>query len=793
MKIRHRIILMVVLTLAAVVGVGAYTLSQSRHNAAQVKSVTEGVVPSAMASADMVSYLKDVQLTTLSLVTAPDTTIATQIKEQLGVQKERLSDALEVQFGKASNDTQQGLVTQARESLANYYESIDQCADLTIAGQRKMAEALLFATVAQYQREMVSIVDTLRVEKVRAKDEAILSMNKTLDETASGIQIVTLSALLLLSATGVMLYRRVVLPIGRMQEAMSDIAGTQDFSRRVRVESKDEIGQSNAAFNVMIAKIEESSSQLREKTNDIQSMLQNLPQGILTVTASQTVHAEYSAHLESILETADIAGRNYAELLFSSTNLGADALAQVEAAVGASVGEDEMNFEFNSHLLVGEVEKAMGDGRVKILELNWSPVSGDHDMVDRLLVCIRDVTELRKLQAETGEQKRELEIIGEILAVTQEKFHEFIAGALRFIDENEQLIRDNASRNLDVIGQLFRNMHTIKGNARTYGLRHLTDLVHTTEQSYDEQRKERPKFAWDQATLLGELTQVRTLVEHYARINEVNLGRKGPGRRGDPERYLLVDRDQIQSTLRQLEHVNVGSLDELVAARDAVHRVLRLIGTEPLEKTLSGVVESIPSLARELGKIPPMITIDDGELYLRTQASATIKNTFMHLLRNSMDHGIETPDERREAGKQPAGTIRVTMSHETGELKLRLSDDGRGLALARIRRIALERGLCAPDASDNDTVAAHYIMLPGFSTASQVTEVSGRGVGMDAVKDFLKRDGGRIEIHLLGGQEGDAFRPFEFVLSLPANYAVHAAASPEDSARDNPQVRSAVA
>jgi len=279
----------------------------------------------------------------------------------------------------------------------------------------------------------------------------------------------------------------------------------------------DEIGRSIVAFNLMIQQIQQSSALLKQKTTDMQAMLQNMPQGILTITGGNRVHPEYSAYLETIFETKDIAGRDMMELVFSNTNLGADALSQVAAAASACIDEDAMNFAFNKHLLADEASK----------------------------------------------QKRELEIIGEILAITQEKFYEFITSSLKFVDENEGLIRENPEHNAEAINKLFRNMHTIKGNARTYGLRHLTNLIHEAEQAYAELRKPHPDIVWDQATLMDALFSVRIMLEHYASINEVSLGRKGPGRRGGVEHFLMVDKHQIQEAIQRLEHANTGNLHEL--------------------------------------------------------------------------------------------------------------------------------------------------------------------------------------------------------------------------------------
>lgn len=773
MSLRHRIALLITLAFVAILSIGGYSILQSRSNAAEVKIVTEKVVPSALASSDLVSLLKDVQLTTITLVTAPDTTVAAQARDTLTLQKAQLKKSLDQQFFQANNATQRGLLQQAREGIEDYFAAIDDTAQFKLAGQTELAEASLFAGVAQYQRELGQIIDTLRIEKNRTKDSSITTLNQNLARTLSTISIISVVALLLLAIAGVLLYRQIARPISRMQAMMSEIASNQDFTRRVPVEQKDEIGQSIMAFNSMIEKIQQSSEQLKQKTADIQTMLQNIPQGILTIVGNNLIHPEYSAHLESILETRNIAGCGVMKLVFENTNLGSDALAQIEAATGACIGEDEMNFAFNEHLLVGEIDKRFPDGSTKTLDLNWSPITNDQGVIVRLLLCIRDVTELRKLAAEASKQKRELEIIGEILAVTQEKFHEFISSAIRFVDENELIIRQHPESDSTAVAQLFRNMHTIKGNARTYGLRHLTDRVHEAEHTYDALRQSRPDLVWDQTMLLDELADVRNLVEYYAHINETSLGRKGPGRRGNVERYLMVDREHIQQTIQRLERINTSNLHELVAARDAVRKTLRLLGTEPVCDMLSGVLESLPALASELGKEVPNVIIEDNGYVIRNQAGGLLKNVFMHLVRNALDHGIERPAIRAAINKPAAGRIYLRLAVEKNRLQMYLSDDGRGLALARIRQIAIDKGLIRADDRPTDQELAQLIFHPGFSTAEQVTGISGRGVGMDAVKAFLKREHGDIEIRFLDQAEGESFRLFETVINLPDSFAEH--------------------
>jgi two-component system, chemotaxis family, sensor kinase CheA len=773
MTIRHRITLLVTLMLVALLAIGGYAVYQTRHSASEVRQVTEGVVPSALASADLVSQVKDVQLATMTLVYAPDGNVVAEAQADLKAKQTSLQQALALQAKNAHSHAQVGLVEQARDSLANYFSAIDDTAKMKAAGKNELAQAYLFANVAQYRDELEGIVETLRVEKNREKDEAITALNSTLATTTTAIAIVTGIAIVLLTLVGFMLYRQITRPLSRMQAMMSEIASSQDFTRRVPVGRMDEIGRSIVAFNGMIERIQENSALLKQKTADIHAMLQNMQQGILTVVDGAVVHAEYSAYLEAIFETTDIAGRSLMDLVFSDTDLGADVRSQVEAASHACLGEDSINFEFNQHLLVGEISKHMPDGRVKILDLSWSAITDESDTIVRLMLCVRDVTELRQLATEASEQKRRLEMIGEILAVSQEKFHAFIESSADFISENERIIRQHSESDSAAIAELFRNMHTIKGNARTYNLQYLTDVVHETEQSYHALRQPDAQQTWNQESLVLELGRVKDAVETYATINEVSLGRKGPGRHGNSvEQYLTIDIQHIEASLRQLEAANPGNLAELVSMRDAVRQTLRLLGTESIGEALAGVLESLPSLAKELGKEAPVVRIRDHGYRLRSQAGSTMRNVFMHLLRNSMDHGIETAEVRSAHGKALTGTIEIEAGIREGTVQITLSDDGRGLALGRIRSIAVEKGLINHDDRPADEAIADLIFHPGFSTADTVTEVSGRGVGMDAVREFLEREHASIELRFTDAREGAEFRQFQTVICLPENLAV---------------------
>lgn len=575
--------------------------------------------------------------------------------------------------------------------------------------------------------------------------------------------------------------------IMRGLRGLSDAVGTMaagDLAARVEVTTKDELGDVGQRFNEMAGKLAQRTAELAEKTHHIHGMLQSLPQGVMTITQGLLIHPEYSAYLKTILETESIAGLPALELVCRGADVGADSMAQQYATLSACLGEDRMNFDFNAHLLLTEIQKVMPDGRTKTLELLWAPICDDADIVEKIMLSVRDVTHLRALEAEAQHQKRELELIGQVLKVNQEKFQNFIDSARGFIAQNRELLTQSKRMSPELITQLFRNMHTIKGNARTYGLLHMTNAAHEAEQAYDEHRND-PTLALDPQKLLEQLALVEQKLEEYAHVNGHVLGRQGNGRQGDAEKYITIERARLAGIMQQLNAYHLESVrpETLVALVEDLKHELALLDTEAVPQVLGGVLESLPSLAKELGKAAPTIRINDQGIVVKHQLSDVLRNVFMHLYRNSLDHGIEPSEVRESLGKPATGSIHLNVALKPEGVQFDLYDDGKGLALGAIRAKGIERGLLAKEAPIDDQKVANLIFAAGFSTAKKVTEVSGRGVGMDAVQAFLKREGGRIELILTDTQQGAEYRHFITRVTLPAHYAIDSVRHPAEPKR----------
>jgi len=266
-------------------------------------------------------------------------------------------------------------------------------------------------------------------------------------------------------------------------------------------------------------------------------------------------------------------------------------------------------------------------------------------------------------------------------------------------------------------------------------------------------------------------------VRHLGEI----LTEKGTVKHAAVQDALQVQAEARASALSESNiRVDVGLLDklmnlvgELVLARNQILQFsttqqdtsflntsqrLNLITTELQEgvmktrmQPIGNIWSKFPRVVRDLatacGK-QVNIEMEGKETELDKTIIESIKDPLTHLVRNAIDHGIESPEERLAAGKPPEGRLFLRAFHEGGQVNIEISDDGAGIDLERVKQKALEKGLIAPDqaARLNDREVLNLLFLPGFSTAEKVTNVSGRGVGMDVVKTNIEKIGGTVDI-----------------------------------------------
>lgn len=217
---------------------------------------------------------------------------------------------------------------------------------------------------------------------------------------------------------------------------------------------------------------------------------------------------------------------------------------------------------------------------------------------------------------------------------------------------------------------------------------------------------------------------------------------------------LVLSRNQL---LQTVESGDARAMDSVANRIDQVTTELQetIMQTrmQPIGNVFGKFTRVVRDLSKTLGK-QCQLEIEGKDVELDKTIIESIGDPLTHLVRNAMDHGLETPEVREKNGKDRTGTVRLAASHQEGKVLLAISDDGAGIDAAKIRRKAVEKGLITPEAaatmSERDSI--QLIFAPEFSTAEQVTAVSGRGVGMDVVKTNFERLGGSVEVETVIGE-----------------------------------------
>ncbi len=210
----------------------------------------------------------------------------------------------------------------------------------------------------------------------------------------------------------------------------------------------------------------------------------------------------------------------------------------------------------------------------------------------------------------------------------------------------------------------------------------------------------------------------------------------------------------VNLALTELELLTRGIQDSVMAIR-----------AQPVKSVFQRMPRLVREVAEATGKRVRLVTEGEGTEVDKTVVER-LSDPITHMIRNAIDHGLETPAEREANGKSGEGVVRLTAAHRSGRIVIEVSDDGRGVDRVRVKAKAVENGLIAADAQLSDEEIDNLIFAPGFSTAAAVSDISGRGVGMDVVKRSVQSLGGRISIISTPGQGS------RFSLSLPLTLAV---------------------
>lgn len=411
----------------------------------------------------------------------------------------------------------------------------------------------------------------------------------------------------------------------------------------------------------------------------------------------------------------------------------------------------------------------------------------------------------------------------DVVAVFQHEARELLTGC-----ESSLLALEADRGDAEAVRTIFRALHSFKGNCGFMGYRQLEQLAHRAEtllvllkegrRPIDDAAISALIYVVDALTGAlqdgGDDPSVAGLAELVAELDRL----AGPDADGGPsaadapepappattppapevaavrseaagprvETTLRVDVAKVEALLdlmgeliiaqTAVRHLQVSGpeaeafgrasaqLDRVVRGLQDVSLSLRMV---PVGPTFKKMVRVCRDVSQRVGKVVELV-LDGEETEIDKSVAELIADPLVHLVRNAIDHGLEAPEARAAAGKPRAGRLRLSGAQVGGEVWIRVEDDGRGLDRGRILARAIERGLCtaADGAGMSDAEVFAFVFEPGFSTAAAVTDVSGRGVGMDVVARNLEQVKGRVDIRSVPGQGAT------FTLRIPLTLAI---------------------
>jgi two-component system chemotaxis sensor kinase CheA len=571
----------------------------------------------------------------------------------------------------------------------------------------------------------------------RALSKARLEFRHTLVLTLGLLLMLGVAATLL----GIAIIRgvaaRITRPLAHLTEVTTAIAdGRRD--QRVSISTDDEIGVLGRAFNQMLQeldgsykdleklnrtlehRVEARTRELGERNRDMRLVLDNVNQGFLTMSRNGVLAEERSAIVtrwlgpslpnQTFATYVERRDRAFAEAFELGWEVLVEGLLPLELCLDQlpkrlRLGERELEFTYHA------------------IQESGSATATLHGLPQGLLIVINDITE----QVMHARQETEG---AELLAMVQ-GFMTDRSGFLGFFDEVTHLLETYGDSDGDVITRK-RVLHTVKGNAALAGFRMVADLCHRAEEQLADGAE-----AEAAATARALVERWRTLADTLSTL----LGERG--------------RDVVEVQVGKL----AGLIDDLrnAGVPGRIMSQLSELTMESTERPLGRLARYARSLAQRLGKGDIHVEVDGGGVRMDPQRWKGVWSELVHVVRNAVDHGVESPDERRATSKRLLPHLRLRTATTADRLIIEIEDDGRGVDWDAVRAIGHKKGM--PSTTPDDLTAV--LLAPDVTTASKVTLTSGRGMGLASVADRVRELDGEIVIKSRKGH-GTHFR-----ISLP--------------------------
>lgn len=469
------------------------------------------------------------------------------------------------------------------------------------------------------------------------------------------------------------------------------IENSGDLSLRLQEEGQDEISKLGHSVNNMLSVIEKSKRQ-------ITLLLDNTGQGFFSFDRNGIVAQESSKSVATMFGM-DPGGKTLATLL------GAD--SEEWQNYIAILFNEKMPFKDLAFLCPSQVSVNVA-GIPRVLDLQYRPLRGGHNQLEQVLVIATDVTEVKALETQNQEQQERNLAIIKVLSAKNDFIH-----LMEMAENLEKVFSD--------VHEFRRHLHSLKGGFAFLECRSISACCHEWEEQLSKSTNHVLAKSLCQEAAQKVRVSIMAFVEENAQLLQINTHQG---------RIVSIGFDQMLSVIQhfmtlQLSPTLVRSLESLLERKP--------------EEAFSFVNCAWSRTAQSLGKRVNPITWSSDSVSIIPEVYSDLFDTLVHIARNAADHGIEQPENRLLVGKSAEGKLSASLELKNDTYYLRFQDDGAGANLDKIKAKAQKMGLNMP-ASESEVL--DLLFEDGITTKNEVSEFSGRGIGLDAVRTEARRLGG---------------------------------------------------
>lgn len=490
----------------------------------------------------------------------------------------------------------------------------------------------------------------------------------------------------------------------------------------------------------LVRQVDERTANLNERSVAVKRLLDNSNQGFLTFSDALIVEKEYSLKCLDIFENT-IENIPIGELLYSSDPHKRDFFEQTLRAV--FVEEDEVKVEAILSLLQQEFIV-----RHKLIQVAYNRIEPN-----RLMLILTDITDKKNLEINVERERNRLKMIVAVISNSDE-FFELLDEYQTFLSRRSSFvnIEHTPFQNLT---ELYRLIHTYKG------LFAQKDFI-TTPQGLHKVESRFSLWLHDETISNETIQAMLTKIDFESWLNkDIDVLRETLGDEFMDKKSTITIDDETFEILH-------GKIKELIETQpDECHELselledIRKLKYKPIGEYFASLPKYVEMISKRLEKSLKPMGINDATNITVGEEFKPFAKSLIHVIRNSVDHGIETPEERVENGKNEYGTILLSITDTEESVVIEISDDGRGINKEKLKQKALERGCKTPLELENDSAVFELMFEDFLSTKDEISDLSGRGVGLASVRSEVLKLGGSYSVV---SEQGKGCR---FIFSIP--------------------------